>query len=85
MKTRKLIARIKAFFDSDLRNDQQERESLKEVLDKLKKKELELRSRLASEQDPAAREKLETKINLVHSQRKKGVGLLKAACRPQQP
>ncbi|OMH30310.1 hypothetical protein [Motiliproteus sp. MSK22-1] len=78
MKTKKLLSKIRAFFDSDLRDVQRQTDSLREVLDKLKKKETVLKSRLENEHDPKARKKLEKKISLVHSQRKKGLDLLKS-------
>ena len=78
MKTKKLLDKIRAFFDSDLRDVQREVDSLKEVLDKLKKKETALKARLEQEHDVKDRNKLEKKINLVHSQRKKGLELLRS-------
>ena len=78
MKTKKLLSKIRAFFDSDLRDVQRQTDSLREVLDKLKKKETVLKSRLENEHDPKDRKKLEKKIILVHSQRKKGLDLLKS-------
>mgnify|MGYP001206782354 CR=1 FL=1 len=77
MKTRQLIDKLKHFFDADRRARQEQRVSLKEVLDKLKAKERELKERLTHEVNPDEKKKLEKKIALVHTQRKKGVALLK--------
>ena len=79
MKTKKLINRIRAFFDSDLRTSRKNRKALAEVLKQLKRKEKKLTAELALEQDPVKRDKLRLKIELVHSQRKKGVEQLKQA------
>ena len=70
--------KIKAFFDSDLRDVQRQADSLRAVLDKLKQKESSLKSKLQTEHDVDVRAKLEKKLKLVHSQRKKGVLLLKS-------
>ncbi|MEH6579929.1 MAG: hypothetical protein V7731_22985 [Amphritea sp.] len=85
MKTRRLIDKLKHFFDADLRAQQEQRESLKEVLDKLKSKEHELKDRLEREKNPEERERLEKKITLVHTQRKKGVALLKEDSEKEKP
>ncbi|MEH6624934.1 MAG: hypothetical protein V7739_00680 [Motiliproteus sp.] len=77
MKTKKLIALVKGFFDDEQRTSEKKREALKEVLEKLKLKEKTLISRLEQIQDDSERADLEKKINLIHSQRKKGLKLLK--------
>ncbi|MEH6811065.1 MAG: hypothetical protein V7677_00910 [Motiliproteus sp.] len=77
MKTKKLIALVKGFFDDEQRTSEKKREALKEVLEKLKLKEKTLISRLEKIQDDSERADLEKKINLIHSQRKKGLKLLK--------
>ncbi len=79
MKTKKLIDRIRAIFDEDLRNNQQLQQSLNEVLEKLRLKEKKILAELEHEPNAGRREALQLKIDLVHSQRKKGIALLKAA------
>ena len=79
MKTRKLIDRIRALFDDDLRSSQQNREALEAVLKQLRKKEKKFQAELEQESSPERRQKLELKINLVRSQRKKGIEKLKQA------
>lgn len=81
MKTKKLIDRFRALFDEDLRNSHQTQQALHEVLEKLRKKEKKLQQQLETEHDSAKREQLQIKIDLVHSQRKKGVEKLKQAQR----
>jgi hypothetical protein len=77
VKTRKLIDRIRALFNEDLRNSHKIQQALHEVLEKLRKKEKKLCALLEAEQDADKRERLQMKIDLVHSQRKKGIDKLK--------
>ncbi len=77
MKTKKLIALVKGFFDDEQRDSEKKREALKEVLEKLKLKEKTFKHRLEQTQDENQRAELEKKITLIHSQRKKGLKLLK--------
>ncbi|MEH6650474.1 MAG: hypothetical protein V7707_10655 [Motiliproteus sp.] len=79
MKTRKLIERIKALFDADLRLSLNKQQSLHQVLEQLRLKQKKLQAELLHEQDSQRRDKLQLKIDLVHSQRKKGLILLKQA------
>ncbi|MEH6470070.1 MAG: hypothetical protein V7752_02360 [Halopseudomonas sp.] len=79
MKTKKLINRIRAMFDADIRNNQQTQQSLNEVLEQLRLKEKKMLAELEREQNSARRDKLQLKIDLVHSQRKKGIALLRQA------
>ena len=79
MKTRKLIEQIKALFDADLRHSLNKQQSLHQVLEQLRRKEKALQAELLYQQDPQRRDKLQLKIDLVHSQRKKGLVLLKQA------
>lgn len=79
MKTRKLIEQIKALFDADLRLSLSKQQSLHQVLEQLRRKEKKLQAELLHQQDPQRRDKLQLKIDLVHSQRKKGLVLLKQA------
>ncbi len=77
MKTKKLIERVRALFDADLRDNLKTQRSLHEVLEALRAKEKKLQTNLLSEQRPEKRDKIQLKIDLVHSQRKKGLALLK--------
>ena len=79
MKTKKLIDRVRAMFDEDLRNNHQVQESLNEVLEKLRLKEKKMLAELEHEHNPGRREALQLKIDLVHSQRKKGIAMLRQA------
>lgn len=77
MKTKKLLSRLTEFFDSDRRAQLSEVDSIKDVLKNLKKKEHQLKDDLKEVTDPVVRKKLETKLNVCHTQRKKGLALLK--------
>ncbi len=78
MKTKKLVAKLRDFFDGSLRDDEKKRHALKEVLDKLKRKQRSLEDRLTHTKNEEDRAALEKKIKLIRSQRKKGLKLLKA-------
>ena len=79
MKTKKLMDRIRAIFDVDLRDNQQMQVSLNEVLEKLRLKEKKMLAELEHEHYAGRREALQLKIDLVHSQRKKGIAMLRQA------
>lgn len=79
MKTKKLMDRIRAIFDVDLRDNQQMQASLNEVLEKLRLKEKKMQAELEHERNAGRREALQLKIDLVHSQRKKGIAMLRQA------
>jgi len=76
MKFNKLLKKLKLYLDADAEQLQQEDEGLSKVLKKLKKKEQALQSAIEKERDDEERELLEQELNIVHSQRKKGIGLL---------
>jgi len=77
MKTRKLLHRIKAFFNRGAAESRSAQRALREVLEQLKRKEHKLRAALEREANSKQRDVLERKIRLVHSQRSKGLQLLK--------
>ena len=72
----KLLKKLKSYMDADAEQLQQEDEGLSKVLKKLKKKENHLKELIASEADADEREMLEQELNVIHSQRKKGIELL---------
>lgn len=77
MKLKKMISQAEDFLDSDKRKRKEKKKYLKQVLKKLRQYEEELCERLKTETDPEQVEKLNRKMALAHSQRKKGVALLK--------
>ncbi len=79
MKTKKLVDRIRAIFNEDLRNNHQLQAALSEVLEKLRLKEKSMLAELEHELNADRREALRLKVDLVHSQRKKGIAMLRQA------
>lgn len=77
MKTRKLLDKLMAYLDGDARKRKKERDEIKAVLKKLKRREKKLKSQLGDLKDDAERAALQKEIDIVHAQRKKGVRLLK--------
>lgn len=73
---KKLLKKLKSYMDAEAEQLQQEDEGLSKVLKKLKKKEKHIKALIASEADQEEREILEQELNVVHSQRKKGISLL---------
>ncbi len=78
MKLKKLISQANKFLDSDQRKRKEKKKYLKNVLKKLRKYEDDLCEHLKTETDPEQIEKLNQKITLAHTQRKKGLILLKS-------
>lgn len=76
MGRKKLLQKLSEFFNMDARNRAKHKEEMTELLARLKQKENELKSRLETETDETVKSELEQKIDLVHSQRKKGLAML---------
>ncbi|MBC8210049.1 MAG: hypothetical protein H8E21_03205 [Gammaproteobacteria bacterium] len=76
MARKKLLKRLADFFDMDVRAREQRKEELSELLTRLKQKEVSLKEELEQEKKENAIKKLEQKIDVVHTQRKKGVKIL---------
>ncbi len=77
MGRKKLLHRLKEFFDMDARDREQRKDELNDLLSRLKLKELELKAELDTEQDEKIKSEITQKIDVVHTQRKKGVEMLK--------
>ena len=73
---KKLLKKLKSYMNAETEQLQQEDDGLSKVLKKLKKKEKHLKALIAAERDEDEREMLEQELNVVHSQRKKGITLL---------
>jgi len=76
MGRKKLLKKLAEFFDMDARDRDQRRDEINELLSRLKSKELELRQKLEAEPDENRRQEIAQKIDLVHGQRKKGIGMM---------
>lgn len=85
MKFNKLLKKLKLYIDADAEQLQQEDKGLSTVLKKLKKKEDHLKARVAAESDDEERELLVQELNIVHSQRKKGIKLLARMRKEEKP
>ncbi len=77
MGSKKLLKKLAEFFDLDARARQKRKDELNELLARLKSKEEELKLERELETDEEVARHLDKKIDLVHSQRKKGISLLK--------
>ena len=77
MKMRKILQKVQDFLDADSRSQQQQKDSISEVLEKLKEKEKKLQDELEHAVDAQEKDKLERKITVCHAQRKKGLAILK--------
>jgi hypothetical protein len=77
MKTPKLIRKARAYFDNDKSKQAGKAENLKEILKKLKKKKRSLKEKLDKEKDKKEKQRIQTDLNIIQAQRKKGLKLLK--------
>lgn len=77
MGRKKLLKKLSEFFDMDVRARTKHKEDLNDLLSRLKQKEIELKEKIESEENETIKSELQQKIALVHSQRKKGVTMLK--------
>lgn len=77
MKKQKILDALAELFDADKKRQRKEKKHLKQLLDELKKKEKTYKKKLESEQGSNARDQLKNEIDVIHTQRKKGVKLLK--------
>ncbi len=74
---KKLLSKLSDFLDMDARSRNQRKDELNDLLTRLKQKELKLKDELAGEDKKDQRGKISQKIDVVHTQRKKGVQMLK--------
>jgi peptidoglycan hydrolase CwlO-like protein len=76
MHRKKLLHRLKEFFDMDARDREQRKDELNVLLSRLKQKELELKAEMDALQDEHKKSEIARKIDVVHTQRTKGVEML---------
>ena len=76
MHRKKLLHRLKEFFDMDARDRAQRKDELNDLLSRLKQKESELKAELDAEQDEKLISEIAQKIDVVHTQRTKGIEML---------
>ncbi|GAB5558458.1 MAG: hypothetical protein SynsKO_01050 [Synoicihabitans sp.] len=77
MKIRKLLERAQELFDPAKREKKAKKKHLKQVIKKLRKHEKSLSKRLKAEPSKTKSGRISERIQLVHAQRKKGLGILK--------
>ncbi len=77
MKQKKLLDKLKAYFDTDEREREKQKSDIKDILKKLKKKERKLKEILAAEKNAKKRNRLKQQIDVIYAQRKKGIKLIK--------
>jgi len=77
MGSKKLLKKLTEFFGMDARDREKRKDELNDLLSRLKQKEVELKAELEIEQDEKLTDELAQKIGVVHTQRKKGVQMLK--------
>ena len=77
MGSKKLLKKLSEFFGMDARDREKRKDELNDLLSRLKHKEIELKVELENEQDEKLMAELSQKIDVVHTQRKKGVQMLK--------
>jgi predicted metal-dependent enzyme (double-stranded beta helix superfamily) len=76
MGKKKLLEKLRAFFDQDAQDREANLEDLKEVLKKLKKKEKQLKAECEAEADEERKQVICKEVSILHAQRKKGLRLL---------
>jgi hypothetical protein len=75
MGRKKLLRKLSEFFDMGARDRNQRKDEIKDLLSRLKRKEVGLKEQLDTEKNKDKQKALKQKINLVHSQRKKGISM----------
>jgi len=77
MKQKKLLDKLREFFDSDERERLKQKEDISIILKKLKKRERKLKDMLETEESEQVRTRLHQDIDVIYAQRKKGIKILK--------
>jgi len=77
VKQKKLLDKLKTFFDSDAREREKQKSDIKGILKKLKKRERKLKGKLDAENNAEKRKHFQQEIDVIYAQRKKGIKLIK--------
>ena len=83
MKTKSLLARLRAFLDAEGAQQRQEIASIREVLKGLRKKQRKLQAKLAQDPEREDRAEIQAKLDVIYAQRRKGVKRVRALRRPE--
>ena len=78
MKTPKLIKKVQEYLDADELKQCKRKDCIKEVLNKLKKKQRMLKHKLAKESNDKERKHIQKTLDIIYIQRKKGLKALKS-------
>ena len=77
MKTPKLIKKVESYLDADKKKQRKQMDSIQEILKKLEKKQRILKDKLAKEKNQKSRKRIQTDLDIIFVQRKKGLKALK--------
>jgi len=72
-----MLKKVEEFIDSDKKQQCEQKDSIKEILKKLKKKRSAIKEKLAVEDNEDKREKMQKQLDIIFVQRKKGLKVLK--------
>jgi len=78
MRTPKLLKKVEEYLTAEKSKQQEQRQDLKIILKKLKKKENSLKKVLANEKSDKKQVQLKKELAIIFAQRKKGVKKLKS-------
>ncbi len=77
MKTPKLIKKVENYLDAGNKKQRKQMDSIKAILKQLGKKQRILKDKLAKEKSHKSRKQIQTDLDIIYVQRKKGLKALK--------
>jgi hypothetical protein len=78
VKLKRLLSKVEEFLSAKERKRRADKSDMRDVLEKLKKKERKLKAQVAESHDDEERARLQSRLKVVHAQRRKGIAALKA-------
>jgi hypothetical protein len=78
MKLKRLLVKVEEFLSAQERKRRADKADMREVLHKLKKKERKLKAQVAQACDESERARLQSRLKVVHAQRRKGIAAIRA-------
>ena len=78
MGLKKMLNNLSDLLDPAVEKRKKTRKNIKTILKKLKAKENELKEKLASTDDERKRDRLQKELDIIHSQRMKGVNAIRS-------
>ncbi len=79
------LDKLRKFLSRDFREQMEKRHKLRKVLSKLRDQEKALQTELQDEPDTQQQRELQTRIRLLHEQRRKGLELLRQLRQARRP